>query len=59
MKAQKQFWFNNNTAELLERILDGGIVVCPQSRLQLFEFGMRGSSIVMDAGDGDGLLRAA
>lgn len=58
MKVRKQFWFDSTT-DLLERILDGGIVVSPQSRLDMVDPGMREQRIVVDSIDVDGIDLAA
>lgn len=58
MRVIKQFWFDNNTRDLLERILEGGIVVCPESRLQIMESGVRERKVVVDR-NLDGIRRAA
>lgn len=58
MRVIKQFWFDTTT-DLLERILEGGIVVSPQSRLDIVDAGSREHKLVVDSLEIDGVRRAA
>lgn len=61
MKVRKQVPFETtfeSTADLLERILEGGIVVMPLNRLELVERGMRERRMVVDSSEVDGIRLA-
>lgn len=58
MRVIKQFWFDTTT-DLLERILEGGIVVSAQSRLDIVDAGGREHKLVVDSLEIDGVRRAA
>ena len=58
MQVRKQFWFDC-PADLMERVLDGGISLSPTTRLELVEGGVREHRVVVDAPEVEGIRRAA
>lgn len=57
MQVRKQF-SSESTIDLLERILEGGIVVTPVNRLELVDRGMRERRMVIESADVDGITCA-